>query len=58
MVLSATWLLPVALLPMAWDAGHIYGPSLPKPEDAEKEVPKQSKKDDPPQKKRRSYFPW
>jgi hypothetical protein len=57
-VLSATWLLPVALLPMAWDAGHIYGPSLPKPEDTEKEVSKPSKKDDPPQKKRRSYFPW
>lgn len=57
-VLSATWLLPVALLPMAWDAGHIYGPSLPKPVDAEKEVSKQSKKDNPPQKKRRSYFLW
>ncbi|KAG6851388.1 hypothetical protein H0H93_005786 [Arthromyces matolae] len=25
-VLSATWLLPVALIPMAWDAGDIYGP--------------------------------
>ncbi|KAF9011121.1 hypothetical protein BDQ17DRAFT_1420548 [Cyathus striatus] len=28
-VLTATWLLPVALIPMAWDAGDIYGPSLP-----------------------------
>ncbi|KAG6899063.1 hypothetical protein C0993_001259 [Termitomyces sp. T159_Od127] len=27
-VLSATWLLPVALIPMAWDAGDIYGPPL------------------------------
>jgi len=25
-VLTATWLLPVALLPMSWDAGDIYGP--------------------------------
>ena len=57
-VLSATWLLPVALLPMAWDAGHIYGPLLAKPEDKEKEVSKPSKKDDPPHKKRRSYFLW
>ncbi|KAF9486430.1 hypothetical protein BDN70DRAFT_774316, partial [Pholiota conissans] len=28
-VLTATWLLPVALLPMAWDAGDIYGPRPP-----------------------------
>ena len=27
-VLTATWLLPVALLPMSWDAGDIYGPRL------------------------------
>lgn len=27
-VLTATWLLPVALLPMAWDAGTIYRPVL------------------------------
>lgn len=26
-VLTATWLLPVALIPMAWDAGDIHGPS-------------------------------
>ncbi|KAJ3570623.1 hypothetical protein NP233_g4281 [Leucocoprinus birnbaumii] len=33
-VLTATWLLPVALIPLAWDAGEIYGPILlPKPED-------------------------
>ncbi|EAU92314.2 hypothetical protein CC1G_00533 [Coprinopsis cinerea okayama7 len=28
-VLTATWLLPVALIPMAWDAGDIFGPKLP-----------------------------
>ncbi|TFK41992.1 hypothetical protein BDQ12DRAFT_349868 [Crucibulum laeve] len=28
-VLTATWLLPVAVVPMAWDAGDINGPSLP-----------------------------
>ncbi|KAF6754354.1 hypothetical protein DFP72DRAFT_384267 [Ephemerocybe angulata] len=33
-VLTATWLLPVALLPMAWDAGTIYRPILmPEPEE-------------------------
>ncbi|KAF7784253.1 hypothetical protein Agabi119p4_418 [Agaricus bisporus var. burnettii] len=33
-VLTATWLLPVALIPAPWDAGDIYGPVLlPKPED-------------------------
>ena len=32
--MSATWLLPVALLPMAWDAGVIYRPILsPTPEE-------------------------
>jgi hypothetical protein len=25
-VLTATWLLPVALIPTAWDAGDIEGP--------------------------------
>lgn len=25
-VLTATWLLPVALIPMSWDAGDIHGP--------------------------------
>jgi len=28
-VLTATWLLPVALVPMTWDAGDIYGPVGP-----------------------------
>jgi len=33
-VLTATWLLPVALVPMEWDAGDIYGPVLlPEPAD-------------------------
>jgi len=36
-VLTATWLLPVALLPMSWDAGDIYGPRLPS--QREKDVP-------------------
>ena len=32
--MTATWLLPVALLPMAWDAGAIYRPILyPEPEE-------------------------
>jgi len=36
-VLTATWLLPVALLPMAWDAGDIYRPILlPSPEELKK----------------------
>jgi hypothetical protein len=27
-VLTATWLLPVALFPSSWDAGDLYGPRL------------------------------
>ncbi|GLB43506.1 hypothetical protein LshimejAT787_1400180 [Lyophyllum shimeji] len=30
-VLTATWLLPVALIPMPWDAGDIQGPPNPPP---------------------------
>lgn len=46
-VLTATWLLPVALIPMAWDAGDIYGPVLlPKPEDR-KPPPTQDKEQEP-----------
>ncbi|KAG6911320.1 hypothetical protein DXG01_000991 [Tephrocybe rancida] len=30
-VLTATWLLPVALIPMAWDAGDIHGPRIRPP---------------------------
>lgn len=32
-VLSATWLLPVALIPMPWDAGDIFGPHKRPPEE-------------------------
>lgn len=36
-VLTATWLLPVALLPAPWDAGAIYRPILlPNPEELKK----------------------
>lgn len=32
--MTATWLLPVALVPMPWDAGDIYRPVLlPEPAD-------------------------
>ncbi|KAF5312370.1 hypothetical protein D9619_002779 [Psilocybe cf. subviscida] len=71
-VLTATWLLPVALLPMTWDAGDIYGPRPPpKPEDMP--VPQATGKGDKPseqatasadalppskEKKGRSLFPW
>ena len=27
-MLTATWLLPVALFPTSWDAGDLYGPRL------------------------------
>lgn len=40
-VLTATWLLPVALIPMAWDAGDIYGPPL-----APKDTPVEDSKGD------------
>jgi hypothetical protein len=36
-VLTATWLLPVALIPMAWDAGDIHGPSIRPPSRGEQE---------------------
>lgn len=31
-MLTATWLLPVALVPMTWDAGDIHGPVGPPPD--------------------------
>jgi len=44
-VLTATWLLPVALLPMTWDAGEIYGPRLPpKPDEIEADMAKDKSK--------------
>jgi len=68
-VLTATWLLPVALLPMAWDAGDIYGPRLAPQE--EKDAPpsddnntsedKNATKDGKgkqKQAKKKSIFPW
>lgn len=67
-MLTATWLLPVALVPMTWDAGDIYGPVLlPKPEDRtapekdntkETEPDKQEKKQEKPKEKKASIFRW
>lgn len=38
-MLTATWLLPVALIPSSWDAGDIHGPSLrPSNEDEQEEA--------------------
>ena len=61
-VLSATWLLPVALLPMAWDARVIYRPILsPTPEEllaaeeaqrAEEEAEDKGGSDEPKDKKK------
>ena len=71
-VLTATWLLPVALLPMSWDAGDIYGPRLPSqrekdgpPSDdintnEDKNATKSSNDSKGKQKevKKKSIFPW
>ena len=71
-VLTATWLLPVALLPMAWDAGDIYGPRLasqqekdaPPSDDVnnadDKSATKSSNnaKGKQKQAKKKSIFPW
>lgn len=68
-VLTATWLLPVALLPMTWDAGDIYGPRLPpKPEEMEAEMAKDNSKpanqddekrtNDKKPEKKKSIFRW
>jgi hypothetical protein len=73
-VLTATWLLPVALLPMSWDAGDIYGPRLapqqekdaPPSDDVkttdDKNATKSSKDDSnkgkQKQAKKKSIFPW
>lgn len=32
-VLTATWLLPVALIPSSWDAGDIHGPPVRPPDE-------------------------
>jgi hypothetical protein len=68
-VLTATWLLPVALLPMTWDAGDIYGPRLesqqekdaPPSDDINTTGDKSATKDDKgkqKQAKKKSIFPW
>jgi len=64
-VLTATWLLPVALLPMSWDAGDIYGPRLASQDmspsdDTEKKATKSNDSDKGKQKKttKSSIFPW
>ena len=70
-VLTATWLLPVALLPMSWDAGDIYGPRLVSQQ--EKDAPpshdinttedksatkSNDNKEKQKQAKKKSFFPW
>jgi hypothetical protein len=66
-VLTATWLLPVALLPMSWDAGDIYGPHLAsqqekdtRPSDSHDTGNKKASDDKGKQKqaKKKSIFPW
>ena len=58
-VLTATWLLPVALLPMSWDAGDIYGPRLAsqEEEDAQNKKADNDKGKQKPAKKE-SIFSW
>jgi hypothetical protein len=56
----------VALLPMTWDAGDIYGPRLPpKPEEMEPEMAKdkskstsQGEENGKKAEKKKSIFPW
>ncbi|KAF5355760.1 hypothetical protein D9756_003702 [Leucocoprinus leucothites] len=56
-VLTATWLLPVALIPMAWDAGEISGPILlPKPEDRVPPPNDDRDKEHSQEKKKRFWF--
>ena len=68
-VLTATWLLPVALLPMSWDAGDIYGPrplsqeekDAPPSNDINTTKEKNATKDEKgkqKQAKKKSIFPW
>ena len=73
-VLTATWLLPVALLPMSWDAGDIYGPRLSTQEEkdappsddinttgdesATKDEKGKQKQGKQKQAKKKSIFPW
>ncbi|KAF9056011.1 hypothetical protein BJ165DRAFT_1521965 [Panaeolus papilionaceus] len=67
-VLTATWLLPVALLPMTWDAGDIQGPRIPKDpaeqdksaQSAEPMTPEPVAEPSPPPKeeKKKHFFKW
>ncbi|KAF9532109.1 hypothetical protein CPB83DRAFT_760318 [Crepidotus variabilis] len=69
-VLTATWLLPVALLPMAWDAGAIFRPvAAPTPEElkaieeAALKAAEEKRKAEQPQQnqndqKKKSFFHW
>ena len=64
-VLTATWLLPVALLPMPWDAGDIHGPRLasqdmsPSDDNGKKTSTKSdSDKGKREKTKKNSIFPW
>lgn len=64
-MLTATWLLPVALLPMSWDAGDIYGPRLASQADSQQEKDvinttedKNDAKGKQKQGKKKSIFPW
>jgi hypothetical protein len=58
-VLTATWLLPVALLPLPWDAGDIYGPRLASQQEKDAET-KEADDDKGKQKqaKKKSLFSW
>lgn len=68
--MTATWLLPVALLPMSWDAGDIYGPRLasqqerdaPPSDDNVAEAKKASKSNDDKEKQKqatkKTIFAW
>lgn len=55
-VLTASWILPVALVPMAWDAGDIHGPRLPPEIEERKEKEEEQKKKKSAGKK--SRFVW
>ncbi|KDR85560.1 hypothetical protein GALMADRAFT_52663 [Galerina marginata CBS 339.88] len=66
-VLTATWLLPVALVPMTWDAGDIYGPRVPKnledktPSQEDDKSPNKDQpadKEKPKPEKKNSLFRW
>ncbi|KAH6917085.1 hypothetical protein BKA70DRAFT_1367605 [Coprinopsis sp. MPI-PUGE-AT-0042] len=54
-VLTASWVLPVALVPMSWDAGDIYGPRLPSEIEEKKEEERKAAK---PTEKKKSRFVW